>query len=244
MSKAGKYVSDKELRKAFELKDAGNSAESGSIGTEATRAGILAKISDNTNLVIIENEKGYKEKVWKTTQQAQDFCAVLPNEIKAPDISARWSIQQTSIVSGDLAVKNFIADIDNYLESRVNSVVNNGIKITANMDSCPTCNKGFLSKRKSTKGDFWACTNYPTCKSTFPDLNGKANTSAKPTRAPIVSKHKCPSCDKGLIRRKSKSKRKLSYFWGCSGYPECTVTMFDKKGKPNLETLKTTEKVE
>ncbi|EMQ2879027.1 DNA topoisomerase III, partial [Vibrio navarrensis] len=40
MTKAAKYCSDPELRKTLEAKDKDNASESGSIGTEATRASI------------------------------------------------------------------------------------------------------------------------------------------------------------------------------------------------------------
>ena len=38
----------------------------------------------------------------------------------------------------------------------------------------------------------------------------------------------CPECSKPLHRRKGKN----GFFWGCSGYPECTVTFPDHEGKP------------
>lgn len=43
-----------------------------------------------------------------------------------------------------------------------------------------------------------------------------------------VQQHACPECGKALRRRKGKS----GAFWGCSGYPECQVTMADQGGKP------------
>ncbi len=39
--------------------------------------------------------------------------------------------------------------------------------------SCPNCKTGYLKKRKGSKGYFWSCDNYPTCKTTFSDKNGK-----------------------------------------------------------------------
>ena len=40
--------------------------------------------------------------------------------------------------------------------------------------------------------------------------------------------HACPDCGKALQRRKSKT----GFFWGCSGYPDCTTTRPDSRGKP------------
>ncbi len=40
--------------------------------------------------------------------------------------------------------------------------------------------------------------------------------------------HPCPDCAKPLRRRSGKN----GYFWGCSGYPNCAVTLPDDGGKP------------
>ncbi len=45
---------------------------------------------------------------------------------------------------------------------------------------------------------------------------------------------KCPKCGKPMIRRNYNK----SYFWGCSGYPECKTTVPDKKGKPDFDEAK------
>ncbi len=70
MTSAAKFIDDPALRKALEAKDEGSS-DRGSIGTEATRAGILEKLAANTGLISIEKEKGYSELVWKTTKQGR-----------------------------------------------------------------------------------------------------------------------------------------------------------------------------
>jgi DNA topoisomerase-3 len=51
--------------------------------------------------------------------------------------------------------------------------------------------------------------------------------------APKVSEiHKCMACGKGLVRRAGKNKPG-TFFWSCSGYPTCSQTYPDAKGKPN-----------
>ena len=42
----------------------------------------------------------------------------------------------------------------------------------------------------------------------------------------------CPTCKKPLRRRKSK---KGTWFWSCSGYPDCTKAFADERGKPGKE---------
>ncbi len=44
--------------------------------------------------------------------------------------------------------------------------------------------------------------------------------------------HPCPDCKKPMIRRKGKK----GYWWGCTGYPECTTTAFDEKGTPKFQS--------
>nr|WP_240701429.1 topoisomerase DNA-binding C4 zinc finger domain-containing protein [Vibrio kanaloae] len=240
MTRAAKFIEDPELRAALEAKDKDNAAESGSIGTEATRASILTKLAENVNLVTVESEKGYKEKVWKTTTQGQDFCKVLPKEIIAPDTSAMWSQQQVLIRESKLTVEAFVSSLDEYLAERINVIKENGISITPNMQSCPQCKTGYLGKRNGKNRIFWGCNNHPDCKTAYPDKNGQPNLAVKPKRPLTVSNHKCPKCEKGLIRRKRAKliKGKVSYFWSCSGYPECETTLFDRAGKPNFESAR------
>ncbi|MCK9709864.1 DNA topoisomerase 3 [Pseudomonas syringae] len=55
-------------------------------------------------------------------------------------------------------------------------------------------------------------------------------------QAPVVSKvHFCTQCKKGLIRRAGKKTN--TSFWSCSGYPQCSASYPDFKGKPNLSKL-------
>lgn len=46
--------------------------------------------------------------------------------------------------------------------------------------------------------------------------------------------YKCPKCGKALRQRKGPK----GNFWGCTGYPGCSVTFPDKKGKPDFEAKK------
>lgn len=45
---------------------------------------------------------------------------------------------------------------------------------------------------------------------------------------------KCPKCGKALLRRKGKA----GFFWGCSGYPDCSFLASDEKGRPGGEIVK------
>ncbi|MBW5840010.1 type IA DNA topoisomerase [Yersinia enterocolitica] len=201
MTHAAKFIDDPALKKALEAKDEG-SEDRGSIGTEATRAGILDKLAANTGLISIEKEKGYSELVWKTTKQGQEFCAALPPEVIKPNISAMWAEKQAQIKSGKLTIEDFIRENDNYISQLIDDLDKNGIHISSNALPCPVCNKGFLRKCKSQNGFFWGCSCYPDCKTSFQDKNGK----------PVIDKQAaegvsarlgvpCPSCNNEILIR-------------------------------------------
>lgn len=204
MTKAARFIDDPVLRKKLEAKDEGSS-DRGSIGTEATRASILEKLAANTGLISIEKEKGYKELVWKTTQQGQDFCKALPEEITRPDISAIWSDMQLKIKEGEIDITDFIKETDAYISGIVSTIKSDGLNITSNATPCPVCSTGHLMRRKGANGFFWGCSGYPACKTTFPDKNGKpvlvkeAGSSYDSTRL----KAPCPSCGQGIAIKKA-----------------------------------------
>lgn len=201
MTSAAKFIDDPALRKALEAKDEGSS-DRGSIGTEATRAGILEKLAANTGLISIEKEKGYSELVWKTTKQGQEFCAALPPEVIKPNISAIWAEKQAQIKSGELTVEDFIRDNDDYIRGLIDDLDKNGINISSNATPCPVCSKGFLRKRKGQNGFFWGCSCYPECKTSFPDKDGKPVTEKQASEGASARLGvPCPSCNKEILIR-------------------------------------------
>ena len=68
---------------------------------------------------------------------------------------------------------------------------------------CPECG-GELVRRKSKRGFFIGCTNYPRCKYIQ-------------RQKPQATGRKCPQCGGKLVRRKSK----YGSFTGCINYPSC-----------------------
>ena len=111
---------------------------------------------------------------------------------------------------------------------------------------CPNCKTGHLLAKTATKGKnkgtiFYACDNFPECKTTFTDkptkevcpncgsmmLQGKdglycMNECHKKTETVL-----CPVCGVGhMVERKaSKGKNKGNVFYGCSDFPKCKNIM-------------------
>ena len=49
------------------------------------------------------------------------------------------------------------------------------VKPPKNAVMCPRCKVGFMVKRNGKNGEFWGCSNYPECRMTCDDKNGKPN---------------------------------------------------------------------
>ncbi|WP_281546225.1 DNA topoisomerase 3 [Grimontia sp. SpTr1] len=236
MVSAAKFIPDPELRKQLEAKDK-DSNDRGSIGTEATRASILEKLKSNSALITVESEKGYKELVWKTTKHGQQFCKALPDEITLPNISAIWADMQLHIKEGDLTVQEFVERVDCYIREQIEMLDEKGLDIESNSTPCPKCGSPLI-RRKGRNGFFHGCSKYPECDASYPDKNGKPDTT--PRSKPAVTNHQCPACSSPLVRRPAKKKGR--YFFGCSDYPNCTVMLFEKKGKPDFESYNSTNR--
>lgn len=239
MKNAGRFVKDPVLRKALEEKEGG-----GTLGTEATRAGILEKLAANTGLITIEKIKGYSEAVWKTTKQGQELCASFPDEITQPDISAIWAEKQSLIKSGEMSVAEFAVFNDEYIKIIIDGLDKNGLNITANTHACPECQRP-MRKMKGVNGEFWACTGFradPQCKKTLPDFKGEPDYEGKGKSAVEAKKAKdakattCPNCQKQLKRMKSK-KTEGEFYWACAGVFDKTCVSFfpEVKGKPEIK---------
>ena len=59
-------------------------------------------------------------------------------------------------------------------------------------------------------------------------LRGLLKEARTANLPPPKNLHPCPTCGKPLRRRKGKN----GFFWGCSGFPACRMTLEDKNGRP------------
>lgn len=75
---------------------------------------------------------------------------------------------------------------------------------------CELCGRNMVIKH-GRYGDFLACKGYPDCKNTRPIVKSIGV--------------KCPACGKDIVERRSKKGR---IFYGCSGYPECDQSFWDR----------------
>lgn len=159
MCSISKYVKDSEMKAALKAKDDGKEGEHGSIGTVATIADIIDKLI----------KRGFLEMAGKTirsTQLGKEFCALLPEEIKSPDTTARWWLVQEEIKKGKdpnlllrLVVQDFLIHKDTAYKGQ--ELSKQAISGKEELGRCPICGEPvYKAKTKDKKEFIYYCSNY------------------------------------------------------------------------------------
>lgn len=94
--------------------------------------------------------------------------------------------------------------------------------VYAEPERCKEC-EGKMIIKNGKYGKFWACENYPDCKST----------------EPLLLREKCPECGSNLVEKKG---RWGKTFIGCNGYPDCKY--IKKQSSSKTSTSRGTPKKE
>ncbi|MDD4527440.1 MAG: type I DNA topoisomerase [Candidatus Margulisbacteria bacterium] len=81
-------------------------------------------------------------------------------------------------------------------------------------EKCPKCGKNMVYK-KGRFGEFLACSDYPTCKSTKSEKK-------------VIREKACPECKSDIVEKRTK---KGKIFYGCDSFPKCKYAVW------NLEDL-------
>lgn len=164
MCSISKYVNDPILKKALKDKDADKAGENGSIGTVATRG------------IIVDNliQRGFLEMKGKnivSTQLGQEFCALLPDEIKKPDLTAKWWLIQEQVKTNSKDVNAIMLSVvEEFKKHKNTAYVNVTLSDTAlknasnSVGECPCCSAKLFTSKKNIY-----CSNYKNgCKFSIP----------------------------------------------------------------------------
>ncbi|MBQ5783123.1 MAG: hypothetical protein IIV99_07055, partial [Oscillospiraceae bacterium] len=159
MTSVAKYVKDPEIRELLLRKDKDSDKDKGSIGTESTRTAII------TNLI----NRGYIAKKGKnliSTQKGRELYNCLPDEIKKPDMTAKWWAIQEKIKENEATPQDLYNDV---LET-VNKIIAQRYSFAigknrfdsppkyqeAIVGTCPRCGAEVVEYAKS-----YTCVNWP-----------------------------------------------------------------------------------
>lgn len=119
------------------------------IGTSATRAEILKKLEKRKYITL---EKGK----YISTELGRKYIAVIPEELKAADLTRKYEEQLALVNSGQLSRKEFLAQIDRefirHLKQFNGQSGDGGEKLggeTVRIGNCPACGKEIREGKKN-----------------------------------------------------------------------------------------------
>ena len=155
--------------------------ETGGLGTVATRADIIEKLFASFLL-----EKRGKDIY--LTSKAKQLLELVPEELKKPELTARWEMKLSSIAKGKTKKDTFMKEIENYTEEVFDEIKSgNGTFRHDNLTNtkCPRCGKRMLAVKGKTS-EMLVCQDREC---------GYRETVAKKTNA------RCPVCHKKMQLR-------------------------------------------
>lgn len=137
MTQIAKFVTDPEIKDLLLQKDKDKKGENGSIGTVATRAGII------TNLI----KRGFLEERGKnliSTPLGREMIEKLPEELTQPNLTAKWWSIQDDIQKGEADAEKLADNVFDMILSVFSEKFDGLHNSTANSDSnivgaCPLC---------------------------------------------------------------------------------------------------------
>ena len=169
MKEIHKYVKNPEAKK--QLKDVYG------IGTEATRATIIDDLIKRKFM----RTQG-KKKYLIPTPSAYLLIDALPDELTYPDSTAIWEDKLHSMSAGEGTLEEFLQGQIDFTRKLCAMAGNVRMEVTGE-NVCPRCHQGVLLQRKGKNGIFWGCSNYPKCRMTCDDKDGKPDLAQAQARA-------------------------------------------------------------
>ena len=164
MKNIHKYVKNEESKKL--LKDVYG------IGTEATRASIIDDLIQREFVKV-------NKKILYPTDKAYMLIDALPDEMTYPDATAIWEDKLYAMSEGDGTLEDFLDGQIKFTIELCNKAKGANIEVAEGLIRCPRCKVGFMIKRNGKYGEFWSCSNYPSCKMSCNDNNGKPDFENK-----------------------------------------------------------------
>ncbi|WP_036254279.1 DNA topoisomerase III [Methylobacter sp. BBA5.1] len=171
MENIHKFVSDPEHKKMLR--------EGDGIGTSATRASILSELKRREFLAL-------KGKQIVSTTLGRSVIDALPEVVKSPVLTALYERMLKGIEQGTAELDAFIVRQEAFIREQVTKANEGSVHIAggkeavpvSSLHKCMTCGSGLSRRPSKKKGHFWwGCSNFPTCKQTYPELKGRPDYS-------------------------------------------------------------------
>jgi len=146
MENPAKYMDTKDKALAETLE------KTGGLGTVATRADIIEKLFDN---FLIEK----KGKEIFSTSKGRQLLALVPKDLKSPELTGLWEQKLSAISKGKLGKEAFIQEIRQYTAAIIKEIKASSETFkhdNMTRDKCPGCGK-FMLIVKGKKGEMLVC---------------------------------------------------------------------------------------
>ena len=143
MEDAGKFIDDEELRESI---------KQGGLGTPATRAEIIEKLVYNHYL-----ERHGKHLL--PTSKARQLIKLVPQQLRSPELTARWELRLSNIAKGQESEQKFMEDIRSNARELVKVVREDTASYTpenVSKSKCPICGE-FMLQINTKRGKTLAC---------------------------------------------------------------------------------------
>lgn len=130
-----KYMESRDIHQKKAL------SETGGLGTVATRADIIEKLFHS---FLIE-KKGNELLI---TSKGKQLLELVPEDLKKPELTAKWELQLSDIANGNRKEHAFIQDIQHYTEALIEEIRSaDGTFRHDNLTNtkCPRCGKRMLA---------------------------------------------------------------------------------------------------
>jgi DNA topoisomerase-3 len=200
MEHPGKFIENEALRETMD--------KTGGLGTPATRADIIEKLFNSFYM-----ERRGKE-IHPTSKGIQ-LIDMAPEELKSPELTARWEQRLQLISKGRSDPSAFINEMKEYAAKLVSNVISStNVFKHDNMtrEKCPECGK-YLLEVNGKKGRMLVCQDREC---------GYRKSIA------ILSNARCPECHKKMeLRGEGENK---AFFCSC-GYREKLEAFNKRKGE-------------
>ena len=172
MENVHRFVSDPAHKKLLRDGDG--------IGTSATRPPIIADLKKRGFLSV-------KGKQLLSTPLGRSMIDALPDVVKSPVLTALYERMLNTIEKGAPA-SSFLDKEIAFVRDQVAKAGNGSITIAggkkpevSSVYKC-TCGHGLIRRPGKKRGThWWGCSDYPTCKKTYPDIKGKPDYSRERT---------------------------------------------------------------
>ncbi|MGM0396634.1 MAG: DNA topoisomerase III [Bacillota bacterium] len=188
-------------------------SETGGIGTVATRADVIEKLF---NSFLME----HRGKEILLTGKGKQLLQLVPEDLKSPDLTARWEKRLSEISHGKLKKDKFIGDIKDYAKKVTKEIKDS--EETFRHDNltrtkCPECGK-FMLEVKTKRGKMYVCQDR--------ECGYRKSIST-------ITNARCPQCKKKLELRGEGEDR----IFACScGYRE-KLSQFEKRKEKEKSKL-------